>query len=198
VSGFCKPAYIALAIGLVPTAAAAHSPIEVGDFYSGFLHPWVHPAALLVLLAASMWISQQARDTARRGWFAVLTGGAVGAAGLPLLPPDGVAVWPAALLATIAGVLAAVACLAPPRRVAAVALGAGFVATAVHTPEALGDTQRPWLFCLGLGLGTAAGTLMLIGALVARRHPGVRLGRRIVGSWIAAVAAMLAALAIRG
>ncbi len=193
-------AALGLGFFLVPAARVdAHTTFQgMGEFASGFLHPLTTPPHLLVLLALGIWLGQHQPLRLQEPAAAFGTGSALG------------------LLVTTTGRLAGV----PPPLLIVLGLGVG-AAVALDRPV---PPPARWLACaiaglvLGLDSGMDAGTpgvavaktlsatwvsLLLCVVNVAfyvSRLPGfqwVRIGLRVAGSWIVAVALLMLAFALR-
>lgn len=185
-----------LSLGLLlwPETAAAHSPIEgVGTFYAGLLHPLAVPAHLLALLALGCWLAQQSLPARR-------TGVLVFAAGLLLLPfgdllPAAVAGLLPLLFALLAGALAAARVAAGPWLALLVALLAA-LALAADSGFEDGGRGEAIRFFAGVWLGACLLSVNLAAhaSRLAGRWNGLVL--RVAGAWMAAAAAMVAALAL--
>jgi urease accessory protein len=186
-----------LLLMLVANPAAAHSPIEgIGSFYAGLLHPFAVPAHAMALTALALLLGQGDLATARLGLSvavaALCLGLAVGPRLTETLP------FPALLLVA-ALVLGTTVALAPPLPRPLSATAAGLVSLGVGLDSApsaadLGEV----LAALG---GTAAGATLLIvvltGVTTGRDRAWQRIGIRIAGSWIAAIALLVLALALQ-
>jgi urease accessory protein len=185
------------AILLLPQTALGHSPIEgIGGFYNGLLHPLLVPAHLLALVALGLWLGQQALPKIEA---ALLSFSLMLLAGLVLATfagPGGGQSWP--LLACAAGVGLLVAAAQPLPR-AATAGAAGLVALLVgldSAPEA--DTARVKFITLaGVGVGVHLLLLNLVALTTYANQPWLKVGVRVLGSWSAASALMVLALALR-
>lgn len=180
---------------LLPLAARAHAPIPgIEGFYAGLAHPLRDPATLLTLLAVALLLARLPPASWRRGWVALATGVAVGAAaGLLLAPRPGfsLALLAAGLLAALLGTLPRPM---PGLRPLAAVCGAGLGVAVVPDPGAAADR----LVTLAGALVTlAAAPVFAYGALsgLVARLPGAagRVIVRILQAWIAAVALLLGA-----
>lgn len=172
--------------------AAAHGTIEgVAPFYGGLLHPLLVPAHPLLLLALGLVLAQGGRAAAPRALGLWVLGLALGlVARARWAAPEAVALAPLALAAGI-GLLVAAA--APPRGPLAAAL-AGLAGLALGLDS---DPAGSWPALAGTGLGASGVLLLVAGGLVDRRAAWLAIGIRVAGSWIAAAALMVLALALR-
>lgn len=188
---------LAVAVALIPQVAHAHTPIEgMGDFYSGMLHPWVVPPHILALVGLGFVLGQRGQQFIEAGLAAFLAAilpglaaAAYGASG----PPEVV------LLAVAAVVGVTVAALPPLPRPACVLLAAvtGALVGIDSAPDA--PDFRATLFSLGgTGIGATLAAIYAAGLVQFLKQPWQRIGVRVVGSWIAASAILVLALAIAG
>ncbi len=180
--------------------AHAHVGTQAVAVVAGALHPWLTPACALILAALVLWQCQIAASTdlAPFGWFAASLAAGVA---LGLLTP----VNPTPSLADLLAVsLALCVTLAwrPPRALwysthVAAAMFAGIVAGA----DAAGEVESPTLFVAGVFAGGLVVPLTVALALVERSSPVAKIGMRVAGSWLAAIALIAMALrfaALRG
>ena len=169
-----------------PASAAAHPMPGVGDFYAGLLHPLTAVEMALPLIALSLLAGQQGRDTAIRLMAAVpLALGSGAVLGLVMPAPSGLLYANVGAMVVL-GVLVAAAPALPAY--AALALAA-VPATTVGLANGaeLGSQLSPVRFVPGLAL---AGFLLVtygVGCARRLRAPWMRMGFRVIGSWIAAV-----------
>ena len=169
-----------------PAAAGAHPMAGVGDFYAGMLHPLTTVDHVLPLAALGLLAGQQPRAATLRVIGAVpaaLAGGAVLALLLPA-PLDLSAVTAGSMVAL--GLLVALSAALP---VVVAVLAAALPAAAIgwaNTAE-LGGQAAAARFVPGVAL---AGLLVVIygaGCVRGLRAPWMRMGFRVLGSWIAAL-----------
>ena len=193
-----RAVWLGAVLAALPVPALAHSTIEgIDAVYAGLLHPYFVPGHILALIALSLVIG----GLDWRGWRAVivvwlvalLAGLGIGAAGVPP--------WQAAVLLLVMAMLCGVVAATGRRANSAVAASAaafiGVVVGIDSVPEDL-SADVPWQVLGATALGAGAFPAYF-GALPIRfRHEWVRLGTRIVGSWVIAIAAMVLALTILG
>lgn len=191
------PLAVAGALLLLPGVALAHSPIPgIGGFYNGLLHPLLVPAHLLALVALGLWLGQQALPRIQG---ALLSFSLLLLAGLVLAgfaPPGGGQT--SLLLACALGLGLLVATASPLPRYAAAAV-AGVVALLVgldSAPEAGGMRAR-LIVLAGVGLGVHLLLLNVVALTSYAQKPWLKVGVRVLGSWSAASALMVLALALR-
>jgi urease accessory protein len=180
----------------LPGTALAHGAIEgIDGFYAGLVHPALVPAHIMVLLGLGLWFGQ----------------GEVKAAGLPLLA------FAAALPLGLAGSLAIAPGPLAPRLLLATALVLGLMVAAAWKPPTLiaaglgaaaglllGLDSAPEAGVAGGAAAVLAGTwvgaqfilLDTIGLAILARRAWMRTGVRVLGSWTAASALMVLALAL--
>ncbi|MDR3401894.1 MAG: HupE/UreJ family protein [Chthoniobacter sp.] len=172
----------------------------MGNFASGLLHPWMTPTHVLVLLALGLWLGQHV--PLRLGMpckvFAPLS-----AVALLLTTTGWVAVVPPPILLGIALVTAAVVALesrlpssagAVLLAVAAVAIGLDSAPETTSTPSAVFSTLAGTWVGLGLGLVNLA---YYVSLAAERKRQWIRIGFRVVGSWIFAISLLMLAFALR-
>ena len=181
---------------LAPEAAHAHAPIKgIGTFYNGVLHPVLVPAHLLLIFGVGLLLGQHAPQASRVGWFSFVVAFWAGLAGTRLgyAVPDVVLL----ALALCAGLLVALERIGHLGIAFALAVAAGFCLGLDSAPEGIAESER-WLALLG----TATGGVLLIsyvgGFAAGLVRPWQRIGVRIAGSWTAAGAGIVLALALAG
>jgi hydrogenase/urease accessory protein HupE len=181
---------------LVPEAALAHAPIKgIGTFYNGVLHPVLVPAHLLTIFGLGLLLGQHAPQASRVGWFSFVVAFWAGLAGTRLgyAVPDVVLL----ALALCAGLLVALDRIGHLGIAFVLAAAAGFCLGLDSAPEGIAEGER-WLALLG----TATGGVLLIsyvgGFAAGLVRPWQRIGVRIAGSWTAAGAGIVLALALAG
>jgi urease accessory protein len=194
-AGASAPPLGALLLGLAwPAPAAAHLGTDLGEFYAGLIHPFLHFDSALPLLAAALWIGQLAASSAWKGLVA-LAGGLCAGVVAGLLGLGGGA-WSIALRLGALGLGGAVAArLRPPEPWVLAVLGAvGALLGGFAGFEVRADVTRPLLFGAGLLAGAGAGCVYVGGLLARFERFWVQVGVRVLGSWIAAVGLLVSAL----
>jgi len=172
--------------------AMAHPPpLGIPGFFGGLLHPLFVPAHVLAMLGLALLIGQQGWGRASPFGYVVALVAGLGVIALGFVP---MAAGEALLaIAAATGVLVA---LARPLPEAAGVLLAVATAAAIgldSPPEVL-SLREANLMLIGTGFGA---TLALIVAVecASRLHLGwQRIGARVLGSWIAAIALLVLAL----
>jgi len=188
---------LGVVLALLPQVAHAHTPIEgMGDFYSGMLHPWVVPPHILTILATGFLLGQRGQRCIEAGLAAFVASILLGlaAAGYGVGgPPEVVLLSLAALL----GVTVAALPTLPRTLCVVLAATTGLLVGADSAPDA--PSLRATLFGLGgTGLGATLAIIYAAGLVEFLKQPWQRIGVRVVGSWIAASAILVLALALAG
>lgn len=186
-----------VALALVPTAAQAHSPIAgIGSFYSGVLHPFVGPAQLMCIVCLGLLLGQRgltANGRAAAGW---VIGTALGVlAGVAAAAPD-TDRW---LLGFTFAIGAAVATMRqlPEWMLVAVATSAGLALGLGSSPDGLAGNAK-WASLAGTWIGAAIGMLWVASIVDAASRPWMRIGVRVLASWLVAAAMLVLALSFIG
>jgi urease accessory protein len=180
---------IALPVFLPAQPAFAHAPFEgaVG-FYGGLLHPLFVPAHVLALTATGMLIGQQPR----RLWLppALFVGTLlIGCAAIvSAFAPDHIN---EALLtaAAVGGTLAAIGRPLPQFLICLQAAATG-LAVALASPPEVTSLREALVMLIGTVCGATVILLAVAEGTSMLRRGWQRIGVRIVGSWIAASAAL--------
>jgi urease accessory protein len=184
----------AIMIGSEP--ALAHAPIKgIGTFYNGVLHPVLVPAHLLTIFGIGVLLGQHAPQASRVGWFGFVVAFWAGLAGsrLGYSVPDVVLL----ALAMSAGLLVALERLGHLGIATALAAAAGLCLGIDSAPEGIAEGER-WLALLGTATGGALLISYVGGLAAALVQPWQRIGVRVAGSWTAAGAGIVLALALAG
>jgi len=190
---------VAILLLALPTSAWAHSPIEgLGDFFNGILHPVFVPAHLLLVFALGLLIGQQGVQANLNAIWAYLLGVAMGAvvAGAGLVLPGPMALLELAVLVTAMGIalLVVLAVRLPSAFLMLLGLSGGVLLGLDSVQAELQGTARHVAL---FGSAVALYLLLLYPMALAERfslHPWLRVGVRIIGSWIAASALLVLAL----
>lgn len=187
------PGGVAAALILLAPASASPHPIPgVGGFYAGMLHPLTAIEFLLPMIALSLLAGQQSRESAIAILVTFPLSLAAGASlGIPSRVPSIVA-WVNLRPMAVLGLLVAARPL-PPSVAADVGTLLGLTIGLADCAE-LGGQVSPWRFIPGLAL---AGLLLVtygIGSVRRLSAPWIRIGFRVIGSWIAAVGILVLSL----
>lgn len=181
---------------LLPVPAHAHIGFAANNLYLGMLHPLMHLATLLPVIALSLWFSRWPRAGLAPLAAAYLASGALGAAlavQLVELPDLSGLLLP---LAILIGLLVALDWV-PPRRTGLVLVAlAGAAIGFEGVAQVKADLIDPLLYVSGLLLVLGLVPLHLTGLLHGREHLWIRTGVRIAGSWIATAVLLVLALAL--
>ena len=187
---------VLLALLLLPGSALGHSPIKgLGDFYNGLLHPLFVPAHLLLVVALGLLIGQQ--RIPRHGYpvWGYLGGVILGLIGGA--PEWFLLAWrEAALLcsAVVMGLLVVLALRLPLWLLVSLGLLTGLLLGVDSLQlELTGRARAVALFGSGVGLFL----LLLFPMVLAegfQRHPWLRVGVRVIASWVTASALLVLAL----
>lgn len=181
---------------LLPGAALAHSPVKgLGDFYNGILHPLFVPAHLLLVVAMGLLIGQQ--GISRHGYpvwgylGGVIAGLAMAGAGLAGPAWQELAVLAAAV---VAGLLVVLALRLPAWLLIVLGLLSGLLLGLDSVQADLAGRARAVAL---FGSGVSLYLLLLYPLALAEsfeRHPWLRVGVRVLASWITASALLVLAL----
>lgn len=186
----------ALLLAGMPGLASAHSPIAgIGHFYAGMLHPVVVPAHLMALVAMGLWLGQ--RWPAGRGALAALV----------LAVPFGMAAGHACGwqkgelvilgLAALLAIFVAAARDAPVLLRAVIAAALGLLLGMDSLPDGL--SGRPlWLSLAGTWLAVLIGPSWMIAIVEIAAKPWMKIGVRVIASWLCAAAVLALALSALG
>jgi urease accessory protein len=159
--------------------------------FTGLLHPLIVPAHVLAIAALALLIGQQnwGRGAPLAYAVAVLIGlGAIAMAYVPKFIEETLLA-----LAAIAGLLVVLARPLPQGPGVLLAAAIGLSLALDSPPEALALMQAN-LTLLGTALGALLLLLVLLQGTARLRHHWQRIGARILGSWIAAIAILVLAL----
>jgi hypothetical protein len=190
-------ALLATGLALLPSLAQAHGDIDgLNRFVSGALHPLLVPAHAVALLALGLLVGQRSLAVGHHALTALLM------ALLASLVVAGTAtgldldIW--VLLIGAGCALAVVAALAVPPWLlgwAAALIGVGIGLGSA--PDST-DSAARWTSLAGTGLGVFLTVTLVAGVTDTLRQPWTRIGMRVVGSWLAASALLVLALAATG
>jgi hydrogenase/urease accessory protein HupE len=178
---------------LIAGPALAHPPpLGIGGVPGGVLHPFFVPAHALAIAGLGLLIGQQT-EWGRAAPFAAITALIVGLAAMtlgyvPILMSEALLV-----LALVTGCLVAMA--RPLPEAAGCGLGAaiGF-AVALDSPPEVVSVREANLMLIGTGFGTTILLILAVEGASRLKRPWLRIGARILGSWIAASAILVLAL----
>ncbi len=184
---------LVLMLALIASPALAHPPpLGIGGFFGGVLHPLFVSAHLLALLGLGLLIGQAAqgsRPAALATIVALTAGLLVMTLGfVPMLMGEALL-----LLAVATGALVALG--RPLPEPAACAFGAVTgLAIALDSPPEVVSVREANLMLIGTGFGATLLLIVVVEAASRLQRPWLRIGARILGSWIAASAILVLAL----
>jgi hydrogenase/urease accessory protein HupE len=190
-----RGAFIALCVALctVPQAAAAHGSVQgLGNFFSGVVHPLFEPAQLIALVALGLLIGQRGLSATRPAALCFVLGALLGL----LAAMFGAAPAIDSFLLAGAGLigLAVLTATPLPRALCAVvAAGVGLAVGLGSGPEAATGSARV-VMLLGTAVGVCVWMFNVVGLVHEAKRPWLRIGVRVVGSWITATAVLMTAL----
>ena len=186
----------ALLLAALPALASAHSPIKgVGHFYGGMLHPVAVPAHLMAILAMGLWLGQR--------W------PAGGNAMLALLAavPVGMATGHASGwqqgelvilgLAAVVAIFVAAARDMPALPRAALAAALGLLLGMDSLPDGLSGGPL-WASLAGTWFAVLLGLAWMIAMSEIAAKPWMKIGVRVIASWLCAAAVLVLALSAFG
>jgi hydrogenase/urease accessory protein HupE len=182
----------AILMALASGSAQAHSPIAgVGHFYSGMLHPLLVPAHLIALVAIGLWLEQQR------------PAGAQALVAMVLAVPAGMLLgfltgWQRAelaILAVAASLAVAVGMARTVPKVWSTTVGAvlGGLLGVDSLPDGLSG-RALWMSLAGTWLAVLLGPAWVMTLCELAVRPWMKIGLRVVGSWMAAAAILVLAL----
>ncbi|WP_348752784.1 HupE/UreJ family protein [uncultured Aquincola sp.] len=187
---------LAATLALGAGAARAHSPIQgVGDFYGGMLHPLLVPAHLIALIAVGLWLAQQ-RPVSGRALSATLLAVPLG------MVAAAIGGWQNLELPLLAVGAAVALAVALARELPwAWRAGVGAWLGALLGADSLPDGLRDRALWMSLG-GTWLSVFLVLALVVALSdlavRPWMKIGLRVLASWLAAAALLVLALAALG
>jgi urease accessory protein len=176
-----------------PVSVSAHPMPGVGDFYAGMLHPLTAIEFLLPMIALSLLAGLQSRTSAIAMLVTFpLSLGTGAVLGIPIHVSSLVS-WINLSSMAVLGLLVAAARPLPSSMAAGLSTLLGITIGLANGVE-LGGQVSPWRFVPGLAL---AGLLLVtygIGCVRRLNTPWMRIGFRVMGSWIAATGLMVLSL----
>lgn len=181
-----------------PLTAEAHSPIKgLGAFYGHMLHPLAVPAHAMLLIAIALMLGQSGRDAARAGLPAFALGLFAGLATAGTGAVTGVR-ESILLFGALAAASAVSLALRVPSVIAALAAGVAGFGLGLDSAPSDPASREAMVAYAGLIAGTLWLVTIVAGMTVGLSQPWRRVGVRVAGSWIAAVAALGLAFALAG
>ena len=184
---------------VVPSSARAHTIIKGADeFYSGLLHPVLTPSHILLVLGLGLLASQQEKPTSRAG---ILTFIGVVTMTLAFTATKLISggVYQSVLLALALCVAALVALEKKvPKLVCQLLFAASALAIGLDSAVENGTTA----VIIKMLVGTWLSLMLLVfniaeyGRMAGRRH-WLKVGVRVLGSWIIAISLLVLAFALK-
>jgi len=184
----------AILLAGTPLTAWGHIGFAANDLYAGMLHPLLHFATLLPLLTFALWLSQQSKSELPSLATAFLLACIAGATLGWLIPkiPDLQTVL--LLLAILTGILVAIN-RSPLLWVSII------LATLIGLSEGVDNVAQvrenltdPLLYIAGLLLTAGLLPMHITGLLHGREQLWIRMGIRIISSWIITASALVLTL----
>lgn len=188
---------VALIAVAAPGSAHAHSAVKgLGSFYQGLLHPFLLPAHLLILVGLGLYLGQRPPLPVRLilAWFLPLTVAALTIATLGAVPELSTALLFG--IALVIGLLVAAARELPREALYAVT-AAGALAVGMDSGLPAGSLTSTLVMGLGNVIGIVGCVLNIAFYASLCKPRWLQIGIRVVGSWIAAVAVLAIAFALR-
>lgn len=189
-------AFLATALALIAEPALAHPPpLGVPGFLGGLLHPFFVPAHALAVAGLGLLIGMQAPQWGRTAPIAYV---AALAAGLGLMTLGIVPRWMGEGLLTGAAATGALVALGRPlpETLGVVIAAATALALALDSPPEVVSLREANHMLIGTGFGATLFLVAVAECAKRLRRPWLRLGARVLGSWIAAGAILSLALQV--
>jgi hydrogenase/urease accessory protein HupE len=191
-----KRRVIALSLLLViPNLALAHSPIKgLNYFYNGLLHPLLVPAHLLLIVGLGLLFGQQGMRKIQLPLLVYVIAVAIGLAGTGFLQTGQAEPLVMAAAAAV-GILVAASPRFPLYLYVLIGAAAGFSLGFDSSQETLFGRDK-FVALAGTAVGIYFFSLYPISlAEFCNKKPWLKVGVRVVGSWVAASALLVLALA---
>jgi urease accessory protein len=177
---------------VLPICASAHSPIKgVMPFYGGMVHPFVVPAHIIAIVSLGLFSGQNATKEAFGPVALTLLITMVAGVSLSGLLGDPDTDIPLLVASTVVALMVS---WARPVRLAAVVGAAAVIGLLIGLgsgPEGFVGSKR-WIFLAGACLGVLVGTSWIFIMAENAKRPWQKIAVRVVSSWIAASAFVLA------
>jgi urease accessory protein len=183
---------LAIAFIIAATPCTAHMPVEgVGGFGGGLLHPLLVPAHGLSILALGLLIGPLQNRLLVWCIFSVAL--ALGLIAIALALEETPAVTILLVASALAGLLIASARIAPTIVTCVLAAIVG-AAIALDSPPQTIAIEEGNAILAGTWLGASVALAAIIAIAARLRFPWQQIGKRIAGSWIAAIAILVLAV----
>jgi hydrogenase/urease accessory protein HupE len=182
---------------LLPQAGAyAHSiGLGLGAFYDGFFHPFTVFEYIIPMAALSILVGQHDRKNAGKALFFLLTGLLAGMALTANVPYQKTFMILHYSMFMLTGILAAASLRMPVWLLFCIVACSGVILGYINGIEVVTATS-PFLFSSGILAGFGIFFLWSTSLLTALKKQWMRIGLRIVSSWIAAVGLLLLGLRV--
>jgi len=181
---------------LVPDMASAHTPIKgISNIFNGMLHPLLTPSHLLLLIATCLFFGQRGMDETGSALLATLAAMVLGLATSVFSPGPQIEyfilVW-----AVVTGLLVAASLQLPIYWYFVIGALAGFSLGFDSAMEELSGKEKVIaLFGTGAGIYFFSLYPLRFAEFCNRRH-WLRVGIRVMGSWIAASSLLVLSLSL--
>jgi hypothetical protein len=185
---------LAAGLALLPTLAQAHGDIDgLNRFTAGALHPLLVPAHAVALLALALLIGQRGLASGHHALTVLLVALLAGLGAAATTVGQDLDL-PVLIIGTACALAVVAARPVPPWLLWLVASLIG-IGVGVGSAPDVADTTGRWTSVTGTALGAFL-TVSLVAAVTdSLRQPWTRIGMRVVGSWLAASALLVLALA---
>lgn len=187
-------AFLACFLFATPNLAVAHTPIQgINNFYNGLLHPALVPSHLLLLIAAGLYFGQQELKETQVALFSFIPAVVLGLVTSGFSPGSKVEIF-VLVWAAIIGLLIAASPRIPMYWYSVIGAVAGFSLGFDSAQETLSGKDK-FIALFGSGVGIYFISLYPIGfAEYCNKKHWLRIGVRVLGSWIAASSLLVLAL----
>lgn len=184
-------------LSLLPLQALAHSPVKgIDNFYNGVLHPLFVPAHVILLIALGLFLGQQGMQQIQLKLMAflasVITGLSIAWFTTGLLIENYILA-----LAMTVGILIAIAPRLPVAVVVAIAIACGLSLGLDSAQDNLvGKGKFVGLFGSGLSIYFLSLYPLAFSESINKKQ-WMKIGIRVIGSWVAASALLVLALSLK-
>lgn len=192
-----RAALLGWAVAAVPTAALAHAPIPgIGSFYSGALHPFVVPAQLMCIVCLGLLLGQRGLAASGRAAVAWIAGAALGTAAASAAGAPDTDRWLLGFTLVI-GITVATVWRIRDWLVIALAGAAGLALGLGSAPDGLVGNAK-WASLAGTWIGASIGVPWFASVVDAATRPWMKIGVRVLASWLVASSMLVLALSFVG
>jgi len=189
-------AYLFCLLLVTPNIAVAHTPIKgIGNIFNGMLHPVLTPSHLLLLIATGMFFGQRGLKAAQSPLLAAIAAVVLGLIASAFSPGPQVEVF-ILVCAALVGLLVALSPHVSLYWYFIVGTVSGFCLGFDSAQETLSGKEYV-IALFGSGVGIYFFSLYPISfAKFCNKKNWLRMGVRVIGSWIAASALLVLALEV--